>query len=365
MVLNPDTPPPHPLGAGAQTPAASDPSSTLADSPLVHAPAWARTQHGWAHGKPLPWLHQEVARRMADRLSVIRLQPQVVLEWDALAGQSRAALQAAYPQALWAPVAATPAALARACSGLGRNAGVIANLGAFARRVFRPRSQDRPGPAKPGSPSSGRAPPAHPQPPAASRRSTTGFLEHDVPQAHGQLLWSNLGLHTHHQPRQVLQRWHACLAIDGCLMFSTWGPDTLRELRQVWDEAGWGPPAQPFRDMHDWGDDLVAAGFADPVMDQESLTLTWADAESALAELRTLGRNAHPARHAGCRTPRWQAVLKAALQRTAGPDGRIALTFEVIYGHAFRPAPRSRMQALTAVSLEDMRHMVQAPRRRI
>jgi malonyl-CoA O-methyltransferase len=177
------------------------------------------------------------------------------------------------------------------------------------------------------------------------------------------LLWSNLGLHTHADPMPVLQHWHKALAVDGFLMFSTFGPDTLKELRGLWGAQGWGPPSQVFRDMHDWGDDLVAAGFADPVMDQETVTLTWADADAALAELRTMGANAHPSRMAGCRTPRWLARVKAALQDRAGPGGRIALSFEIIYGHAFRPAPRARIQPVTAVSLDEMRSLVQSSRR--
>lgn len=300
---------------------------------------------------------------MAERLSVIRVQPEVVLEWDTPAGQSRAALQAAYPHARWVPVAPNRAALARACGCTGvlqqsgpqatAKAGLLAGLRDLAQRSFNPIGWQLARLAA----SSGAGMSSETAAPLG------GFLDTEVPAGHGQLLWSNLGLHTHAHPAEVLQRWHAALAANGFLMFSTFGPDTLRQWRSLWDQEGWGPPAQPFRDMHDWGDDLVAAGFADPVMDQETVTLTWASADAALAELRTMGRNAHPGRHAGCRTPRWRARLEAALHAAAGPDGRLALSFEIIYGHAFRPVPRSRMQATTTVSLDDMRHMVRTQRR--
>jgi malonyl-CoA O-methyltransferase len=351
MSMSPDSPSEHPSGEGAP----------------ICARAWSRTAQGWADGSALPWLHQEVARRLADRLSVIRAQPEVVLEWEARAGQSRSVLQAAYPNAHWVPVATSAAGLPALYppAGSGFGVGAVAEteavdgmtgglrqrlgrrLGRLGRRLF-------------GSTS---APPCAVDTTAAAQAAGPGLLVQDVPAGHGQLIWSNLGLHAEPFPHRLLQAWHAALAVDGFLMFSTFGPDTLRELRSLWEAFGWGPPAQVFRDMHDWGDDLVAAGFADPVMDQETLRLTWADADAALAELRTLGRNAHPGRHPGCRTPRWKSRMKAALQGLAGPDGRIALTFEIVYGHAFRPLPRPRLDSLSTVSLQDMRQMVQSARR--
>jgi malonyl-CoA O-methyltransferase len=117
--------------------------------------------------------------------------------------------------------------------------------------------------------------------------------------------------------------------------------------------------------MHDLGDMLVTAGFADPVMDQETVTLTWPDADAALAELRTLGGNVSPQRFAGLRTPRWRQRLGQTLVERAGTgDGRIALEFEIVYGHAFRPAPRPRLAAQTEVSVDEMRQMVRSTGRR-
>ena len=172
-----------------------------------------------------------------------------------------------------------------------------------------------------------------------------------------------MGLHTHAHPRTVLAQWHAALAVDGFLMFSTFGPDTVRELRALWTSRGWGHAGQGFMDMHDWGDELVHAGFADPVMDQETVVLTWPTPEAALQELRTLGVNAHLGRHEGWRTPGWRREVLQAMTELAGADGRIRLTFEIVYGHAFRPAPRPRLAAVTAVSLNDMRTLVQTARR--
>jgi len=98
-------------------------------------------------------------------------------------------------------------------------------------------------------------------------------------------------------------------------------------------------------------------------MDQETLTLTWPDADALLGELRGLGGNADPWRSQGLRTPRWRGRLHTELQQLQGPDGRLRLDFELVYGHAFRAAPKPRVAAQTTVALEDLRAMARSPRR--
>jgi malonyl-CoA O-methyltransferase len=114
--------------------------------------------------------------------------------------------------------------------------------------------------------------------------------------------------------------------------------------------------------MHDLGDMLLEAGFADPVMDQETITLIWPSGEALLAELRQLGGNVDRARAIGLRTPRWRRRLEAALESAAGADRRPRLAFEVVYGHAFRTAPRARVAAETTLPLDDMRSLIRAGR---
>jgi malonyl-CoA O-methyltransferase len=191
-----------------------------------------------------------------------------------------------------------------------------------------------------------------------SRPKVTVLEPAQLPPAAGKLLWANMVLHGVADPPALMAQWQRALAVDGYLMFSTLGPGTLEDLRALYAEAGWGAPMAPLVDMHDIGDMLVQAGFADPVMDQETLTLSWPDAGALLAELRALGGNADPRRHAGLRTPRWRARLHERLQARADAQGRIALRFEVVYGHAFRVAARPRVAAQTEVSLDTMREMV-------
>ncbi len=165
-----------------------------------------------------------------------------------------------------------------------------------------------------------------------------------------QLVWSNMALHSRADPQALLAQWHAALATDGFLMFSCLGPDSASKLHGIYRDSGWGEAGSAFTDMHDWGDMLVAAGFAEPVMDMERITLSWSGAAQLLAELRGLGRNLHPARFAGLRTPAWHAKLEQALAQRLGDataDGRLTLDFEIVYGHAFKPAPRRPAGART------------------
>jgi malonyl-CoA O-methyltransferase len=171
------------------------------------------------------------------------------------------------------------------------------------------------------------------------------------------LLWANMALHAAADPQAVIRSWHRMLAVDGFLMFSCFGPDTLRSLRRLYAMRGWPEPAHQFTDMHDWGDMLIQHGFGEPVMDMERITLSFETPARALIELRGLGRNLNHQRFPALRGRQWLGKLHAALEELASPadDGRLTLQFEIIYGHAIKPAERLAVQAETAVPLEAMR----------
>jgi malonyl-CoA O-methyltransferase len=183
-----------------------------------------------------------------------------------------------------------------------------------------------------------------------------------VKESKAELLWSNMQLHWAFAPGDRFATWHSAMATGGLLFFSTLGPGTLSSLRALYAQAGHLPAMAPLVDMHDLGDDLVRSGFADPVMDQETVTLTWANAASLLAELRTLGGNAHRDRWPGLRGRQWSAWLLGALESLRREDGRLALEFEVVYGHAVCAPRRVAMGANAQVSLDDMRRMVRGSR---
>jgi malonyl-CoA O-methyltransferase len=165
-----------------------------------------------------------------------------------------------------------------------------------------------------------------------------------------QMLWANMTLHMAADPQGLMAQWHRALAVDGFVMFSCLGPDTLQELRGLYQSLGWPAPSHDFTDMHDWGDMLGAAGFAEPVMDMERITLTFETPQRLLEELRGLGRNLNPQRFPGLRGRQWRGQLHQALG--AAP---LQLTFEVIYGHAFKPRPRLAVRPETVLTLAEMR----------
>ncbi len=293
----------------------SEPSSATRPPSLdpVACARWAT----WPHATS-PWLHEEIARRMEDRLQWIRMQPKSWVDWSPVSGGLKAhtLLRQRYPAAQVAVIEPTLERQAQARAALG---------GPWWQRLFKQ------GPSFEA--------PAH------------GSVD---------MLWANMALHTSADPQALLQRWHQLLAVDGFVMFSCLGPDTLKELQALYQVKGWTPPAHAFTDMHDWGDMLVQAGFAEPVMDMERITLTYADADGLLADCRFLGRNLHRDRFAGLRGKQWLAQLKEGLLALATPtqDGRLALTVEVIYGHALKPLPRLKVQSESTVSLQDMRTLL-------
>jgi malonyl-CoA O-methyltransferase len=181
------------------------------------------------------------------------------------------------------------------------------------------------------------------------------------------MLWANMHLHNALDPQTLIAQWHKALATDSFLMFSCLGPDTLREMRGMYELLGWPVPSHQFTDMHDWGDMLIQAGFAEPVMDMERIVLTYETPQKLLQDLRELGRNLHPDRFPALRGKVWKAKLEAALaEHLADPSegGRLKLTFEVIYGHAMKPKPRVKLSEHSAVSLRDMREMLHGSRGR-
>lgn len=257
------------------------------------------------------FLRREIAGRMHERLELVKIAPQRVLDAGCGAGADLSLLQKDFPAAQvigidaalgMAQAARAPAPALRSLNQmlsrlLPAKAGVDVLAGDFGNLPFGPNSID--------------------------------------------LVWSNLALHWHPQPDRVFAEWRRVLRIDGLLMFSNFGPDTLRELRAAFAEVDEHPHVLPFVDMHDFGDQLVAAGFSTPVMDMEVIKVTYDTAASLLADVRALGGNPLATRARGLRGRQAQQRLLAALEKGRDATGKLVLSFEVIYGHAFRPAPRA------------------------
>lgn len=272
-----------------------------------------------------PWLHEEVARRMADRLQWFRQMPASWLHWEPVNGglEAHRLLQERLPGAratFWSAHPAAARQLLAPAQGHRRWWSSLRSMGGGA------------------------------QPPATQSPQVTDML------------WANMCLHLEPHPLGLIRQWQQLVRPQGFLMFSCLGPDSLQELRALYAAMGWHAPAHPFTDMHDWGDMLVQAGFAEPVMDVERIVLTWSSPQALLDELRHSGRNLHASRPDGLRCRRWRDQLLQALQDSLPRNeaGRLQLSFEIIYGHAFQSEPRRRDPS--RVPLEDMRAMLRRPK---
>ncbi len=148
------------------------------------------------------------------------------------------------------------------------------------------------------------------------------------------MVCSNLALEWSADPDRVLSEVRRVLRRGGLFMFSTLGPDTLKELRAAY--AGrW--PGPRFADMHDVGDALVRQGFAGPVMDVERIALTYPDVRALLEDLRASGSSgAVRPGSTGLRSRHWLGKLERGY-RAFERDGRLPATFEIVYGHAWKP----------------------------
>lgn len=158
------------------------------------------------------------------------------------------------------------------------------------------------------------------------------------------LLFSSLALQWC-EPSEAFKEFYRVLRPGGLLMFSSFGPDTLHELRHAWHSVDELTHVHEFIDMHDLGDTLLHTRFADPVMDMEHFTLTYADVMALMRDLKNLGaHNAARDRMHGLTGKQRFTRFKQAYQARA-TDGRIPATYEVVYGHAWVPQAKPPARA--------------------
>lgn len=261
---------------------------------------------------------------MAERLLLFKTPPRRIIDWSSFLGASAPRLTATFPNA--ALVAVEP------CESLAERSRVSLRAPWWTARRWK-------------------------------LPSAEVMLASATPPEPAQLVWANMVLHGVVDPPALMQRWQRMLSPGGFVMFSCLGPDTVQELAALYARLQWPAPSIAFVDMHDLGDMLVHAGFADPVMDQERLTVHWNSASALCADLRRLGGNVSPDRYPGLRTPRWLAALHAALAPLRDASGRYALTFEIVYGHAFKAELPVPVPAETRVPLAEMRRLMKSARK--
>jgi malonyl-CoA O-methyltransferase len=245
-------------------------------------------------------LQNEICRRMLGRLDYIKLAPPTILDAGSGTGNAVAGLLRRYPSTR---LIALDFALGMVARARGRRS--------WWRRL------------------TGRL------------AAVCGDLE-QLPLATGSagMVWSNLAVQWINEPQFAFAEMHRVLAPGGLLLFSTFGPDTLKELRAAFAGADRHTHVHRFIDMHDIGDRLLACGYADPVMDMEVVTLTYSDVRSLMRDLKAIG--AHNLTQGRPGALRGRSLLDKVAENYEAHrrEGRLPATFEVVYGHAWKPAPR-------------------------
>lgn len=246
------------------------------------------------------FLQREVAARAIERLDYVSLQPSLALDIGSGTGRCARALASRYKRAQVVQCDLAP--------------GMLQQARTHERRFF------------------------------SRQRFVAGDVER-LPFADGtfQLVFSSLALQWCQDLETAFREVRRSLAVGGLFMFTTLGPDTLRELRKAWSSVSDAPNVNQFLDMHDIGDTLVRAGFADPVMETEYLTVPYDDVITLMRDLKGIGAsNSHAERARGMLGRKRLAALAEAYEVERRNDGRLPATYEVVYGHAWASEGRRR-----------------------
>ena len=294
--------------------------------PAGEAPRFRRSRIRRAFDRAAPgfsgsdFLYREMARRMGERLDMVRINPRQILDAGCGLGADRPMFRHRYPEAQWFGVDSSQALLAS-----GRHMDLAAT-GFFRRLLNQGRS-------------------------AKSHRVCADLNALPIAGQCMDLIWSNAALHWLDDLPETFKELNRVLQVGGLLMFNLFGPDTLKELHLATQLAAPGSADRtlPFTDMHDVGDMLVHGGFSDPVMDMETLTLTYADPWQALRELKAMGSCAASFFATNGLTSKrfWQRVV-AQWPRNA--DGLYTLTVELVQGHAWKMAPKQHEDGRSVVN---------------
>lgn len=243
-------------------------------------------------------LQREVGDRLLERLGVIKLTPQAVLDLGAGTGYITRSLMKLYRGArvVALDIASPMLVQARRQSGWWRRPGFV--CGDIERLPF---------------------------------------ADHSV-----ELILSNLALQWCNGLDAAFAEFKRVLKPGGALLFTSFGPDTLRELRASWAAVDSYNHVNSFLDMHDVGDALMRAGLAEPVMDVEQITLTYNEVNGLMQDLKTLGaHNVTAGRPRGLMGKgRWLQMCETYEQYRH--QGVLPATYEVIYGHAWAAEPPSK-----------------------
>ena len=160
-----------------------------------------------------------------------------------------------------------------------------------------------------------------------------------------EMIFSNLTIQWCGDLGQTFAEMKRVLKPGGVILYTTLGPDTLKELRNSWASVDEGVHVNTFLDMHDVGDAMLRSRLAEPVMDMELLTMAYEDAMTLMRDLKTLGaHNVNPGRRSGLTAPKKLKAVMQAYESFRSADGMLPASYEVVYGHAWKAEKEERPQ---------------------
>jgi len=255
-------------------------------------------------------LQREIGRRLLGRLEYIRLQPEMIVDIGAGTGEACTSLLKRYPKA-------SVIALDFALPMLHR----AKRRGRILRRPL----------------------------PLCADLEQLPLAAHCV-----DIIYSNAALQWCSDLSSTFREFRRVLRPGGLLMFTTFGPDTLNELRSAWAQVDGGTHVSSFEDMHDIGDMLVEARFADPVIDAEQITMTYESIDQLMHDIKSIGaQNAAAGRSKGLTGKKRMQQFRHAYEQYRS-DGRIPSTWEIVYGHAWAPQQVTE-DGVTTISVDALR----------
>ncbi|MCB1831431.1 MAG: malonyl-ACP O-methyltransferase BioC [Gammaproteobacteria bacterium] len=252
-------------------------------------------------------LQREIGQRMLDRLNLVRLKPATVLDLGAGTGVATVALEKIYPKAqvIALDFAFPMLQQTRRRGGLFRKPSCLC----------------------------------------------ADLEQLPLADASVDLIYSNAAIQWCNDLDRVFPELQRVLRPGGLLMFTTFGPDTLQELRAAWSEADGYAHVSRFLDMHDIGDALMRAQFSDPVMDVDRMTLTYSAVEELMRELKILGAHNVASGRQRALTGKGRLIAMKASYEQFRRNGLLPASYEVVYGHAWAPL-QSQQSGVTLVSLD-------------
>ncbi|MBD3610029.1 MAG: malonyl-ACP O-methyltransferase BioC, partial [Gammaproteobacteria bacterium] len=261
------------------------------------------------------YLQREVGNRLVERLEAIRFSPELILDIGAGTGDNSKALRAFYPKASVITTDISTAMLHQA-----RNKG---------SRLDRWRGK---------------------QTFACADMEQLPFADGSI-----DMIFSNLSVQWSQDLQAMFAECRRVLRPGGMLMYTTLGPDTLKELRASWQQVDDAVHVNAFMDMHDIGDAMMRAQLSEPVMDMEYFTLTYHEASQLMRELKVLGAHNINAGRPKALMGKQRLHKMYAAYEAYRREGLLPATYEVVYGHAWAPEHGIQQQQqgdVTTISLQ-------------